>query len=141
MAWSVRAVTGDVTDHMIGLTEIGSRSVRSPLVSTSAPNVYAFSGASVRVIVTVSDCFAPEWISNELTGAPFEVTVPVVPGGACSATFHTVVAGSIERNVRTVESLPASRLQEIAGRLRSLGRFFGMSPLTIVGSRNSRYCT
>src|SRR3954451_6526237 len=120
----------------IGLTEIGMRSTR-PLwsLSTSAPDAYAFSGAVVRVSVTVSGWVWPGLIVKNCPCA----TVALTPDRPSKETVQRVAVESMLLNTRVVESEPANLLNEIDARLRSFGRFVGMLPLTIVGSWYSRY--
>ena len=61
-----------------------------------------------------------------------------MPGRPSKETVQRVAVESMLLNTRVVESAPPNLLNEIDARLRSFGRSFGMSPLTIVGSTYSR---
>src|SRR3954454_12559831 len=104
-----------------GLNEIGTRSVRLPLVSTSEPNAYWFSGAVVTLRLTLKVCVWPGLIVKNCPGD----ALAWMPAKPSTETVQRVAVESMLLNTRVVESAPPSLLNEIEARLRSFGRSVG----------------
>ena len=83
--------------------------------------------------VTVMGCVWPGLI---VKNCPVDA-VALTPASPSKDTVQRVAVVSMLLNTRVVESLPANLLNEIEGRLRSLGRVCGRSPSKNVGSTHS----